>query len=87
MSLDQKFKEMETAVRGISKGPTDQEYLELYSLYKQAIIGNVNIPKPAVSDVKAKAKWDAWKTKEGMSQNDAKEAYVNVANKLIGKYK
>ena len=54
---------------------SDEVKLEIYGLYKQATVGNVNIERPGMFDPKGKAKWDAWKAKEGMSQDDAKDAY------------
>lgn len=43
--------------------------------------------RPGMLDLKGKAKWDAWKSKEGMSQNDAKEGYIKFVDKLLEKYK
>merc|ERR1719225_670697 len=31
-------------------------------------------------DFKGKAKWDAWNGKKGMSQDEAKQKYVDLAN-------
>ena len=43
------------------KGPvSDQEKLLVYSYYKQATQGDCNIPAPPATDLKAKAKWEAW---------------------------
>jgi diazepam-binding inhibitor (GABA receptor modulating acyl-CoA-binding protein) len=33
-------------------------------------------------DFKGKAKWDAWDSKKGMSQEDAKQAYVDLLVEL-----
>ncbi|XP_076302346.1 acyl-CoA-binding protein homolog [Lasioglossum baleicum] len=87
MSLDQKFEEAAEAVKTLTKRPSDEEFLELYALYKQATIGNTNTPRPGMMDLKGKAKWDAWKLKEGMPQDNAKEAYIKLVNTLIEKYK
>ena len=43
--------------------------------------------RPGMLDLKGKAKWDAWKSKDGMSQNDAKEAYIKFVDTLVEKYK
>lgn len=43
--------------------------------------------KPGALDLKGKAKWEAWKSKEGMSKDDAKEAYIKLSNTLQQKYK
>ena len=37
-------------------------------------------------DFKGKAKWDAWNAKSGTSKDEAKEAYVQLAEKMIDKY-
>ena len=55
---------------------TNDEKLEFYALFKQATVGDVNTERPGMLDMKGKAKWDAWKAKEGMSQEDAKAQYV-----------
>ena len=55
---------------------TNDEKLDFYALFKQGTVGDVNTERPGMLDMKGKAKWDAWKAKEGMSQDDAKAAYV-----------
>ncbi|XP_015437405.1 PREDICTED: acyl-CoA-binding protein homolog [Dufourea novaeangliae] len=87
MSLNQKFEEAAEAVKSLTKRPTDQEFLELYALFKQATVGNVDTSRPGMLDLKGKAKWDAWKSKDGMSQDDAKEAYIKFVSTLTEKYK
>ena len=37
-------------------------------------------------DFKGKAKWDAWNGKKGVSQDDAKTQYIDLAKKLIEKH-
>ena len=46
---------------------SNEEKLEFYGLFKQATVGDVNTDRPGMFDMKGKAKWDAWKAKEGMS--------------------
>merc|ERR1711934_108750 len=55
---------------------SNDDKLEFYGLFKQAQVGDVNTDRPGIFDPKGKAKWDAWKAKEGMSSDDAKAAYV-----------
>ncbi|XP_023224832.1 acyl-CoA-binding protein-like [Centruroides sculpturatus] len=86
MSLDESFNKAAEDVKNLKSRPTDQELLELYALYKQATIGDCNTSRPGMLDLKGKAKWEAWNGKKGMSQNDAKEAYVKYASELIAKY-
>lgn len=46
--------------------------LALYGLYKQATIGNVNIENPGALDFVGSAKWNSWKSYEGLSME-----YIN----------
>jgi diazepam-binding inhibitor (GABA receptor modulating acyl-CoA-binding protein) len=39
---------------------TDDELLQIYSLYKQGTVGDNNTDKPGMLDFKGKAKWEAW---------------------------
>ena len=55
---------------------SNEDKLEFYALFKQGTVGDTNTERPGMFDMKGKAKWDAWKAKEGMSQDDAKAAYV-----------
>ena len=55
---------------------SNEDKLEFYGLFKRATVGMVNTARPGMFDPKGKAKWDAWKSKEGISQDDAKSAYV-----------
>ena len=56
--------------------------LELYALFKQANVGDVNTARPGMMDFKGKAKWDAWKKREGTSKEDAMTAYVALVAEL-----
>jgi len=64
-------------------GLPDDKKLEIYSLFKQASVGDVNTERPGMLDFKGKAKWDAWSAKKGMSQDDAKREYIELATSLL----
>ena len=55
----------------------------MYALFRQATAGNCNIERPGVHRQKGRKKWDAWMAlgKEEISQEDAKERYINIAEK------
>ncbi|XP_058504183.1 acyl-CoA-binding domain-containing protein 7 [Solea solea] len=86
MSLQAEFDKMAEDVKTVKTKPTDQELLDLYGLYKQATVGDVNTDRPGLFDMKGKAKWDAWNSRKGMSKDDAMSAYVALGKELIGKY-
>ncbi|KAF0981351.1 hypothetical protein FDP41_012611 [Naegleria fowleri] len=81
------FEQAAATIKTITSGPTNEELLLLYSLYKQATVGDVNTDQPSIFNMKERAKWDAWKEKEGMSKEDAMEQYVALVNELVQKYK
>ena len=62
---------------------TNEQALEIYALFKQGTVGNVNTERPGMFDLKGKAKWDAWETKKGLSQDDAKAQYVAYARSVL----
>lgn len=49
-------------------------------------MGDVNTSRPGLLDLKGKAKWDAWNERKGMSQEEAKLAYIARVNQLIEQY-
>jgi diazepam-binding inhibitor (GABA receptor modulating acyl-CoA-binding protein) len=52
--------------------------LEVYGLYKQATVGDINISKPAI-DPKGKAKWTAWNSHKGREKENI---YIHMAFEL-----
>jgi len=70
----------------VNKTLSDDELKEIYSLYKQATIGDINTTRPGMLDFKGKAKWDAWNSKKGMSQDEAKQKYVEYAAQMLEKH-
>nr|CAH0102411.1 unnamed protein product [Daphnia galeata] len=86
MSLDQKFNKAAADIKALTATPTNDEFKEIYALFKQATVGDVNVVRPGMLDLKGKAKWDSWESKKGMSSEAAKEAYVAKAAELVAKY-
>lgn len=85
MALQEEFNKSAEDAKNLKETPSDDDLLELYALYKQATVGDVNTPRPGMLDFKGKAKWDAWKHKEGTDSEKAKQDYVNKTKELIAK--
>jgi len=85
MVSKEEFDAAAEAIKAVSE-TTQEEMLDLYGLYKQANVGDVNTARPGMLDFKGKAKWDAWKSREGMSKEDAMTAYVALVASLKEKY-
>ncbi|XP_076592846.1 acyl-CoA-binding protein-like [Chaetodon auriga] len=78
--------EFEKVAEDVKTRPSDQELLDLYGLYKQATVGDVNTDRPGMMDFKGKAKWDARNSRKGMSKDDAMTAYITLGKEVISKY-
>ena len=70
------FEQAAERVKTLSQKPDDNEMLQLYALYKQATVGNINVERPSFWQLVAKAKWDAWNEVQGMDSESAKEKYI-----------
>ncbi|XP_027703748.1 acyl-CoA-binding domain-containing protein 7 [Vombatus ursinus] len=86
MSLQNDFHNAAEDVRKLKTRPNDEELKELYGLYKQSIVGDVDIECPGMLDLKGKAKWEAWNLQKGLSKEDAMSAYISKAKELMEKY-
>jgi diazepam-binding inhibitor (GABA receptor modulating acyl-CoA-binding protein) len=73
-------------VKKLKSRPTDSELLELYGLYKQATVGDINIEKPYFFKFEELAKWNAWDLYKGLSTYDSEVKYVKKVNLLIKQY-
>lgn len=83
--LEQKFEDSKKRVLELTEKPSNEKMLELYSLNKQAILGDAEEhgEKPAMFDFVAAAKYNAWKTKAGMSKEDAQQKYIDFVESLF----
>lgn len=81
--IEQLFKKAAEDVKKLNYTPSNEELLQLYAYYKQAIIGDINIDKPYFYQVKETAKWNAWNNLRGMSKTQAKVSYIRTVNELI----
>ncbi|XP_006636426.1 acyl-CoA-binding protein [Lepisosteus oculatus] len=80
------FEKAAEEVKILKTKPADKEVLEIYGLYKQATVGDVNTQRPGMLDFTGKAKWDAWDANKGMSKEDAMKKYIEKVEELKAKY-
>ena len=83
MSLQEQFTVAQDRVKTLKKTPSNDELLQLYSLYKQASVGDVTGSRPGMLDMKGRAKYDAWAKVRGTSKDDAMQRYVALAERLV----
>jgi len=85
MELREQFEQAAAGSKTLSQKPGNEVLLQLYSLYKQGSIGDVNTEPPSNPfDFVAKAKHDAWASLKGQSQEEAMKEYIALVNKLKG---
>lgn len=82
MDLLQAFEKAVAESKELSERPSNETLLQLYSLYKQATEGDVNGEAPNMFDFVAKAKYEAWSSLKGKTQDEAKQEYINLISKL-----
>uniref|UniRef100_A0A3P9B753 Acyl-CoA-binding protein n=1 Tax=Maylandia zebra TaxID=106582 RepID=A0A3P9B753_9CICH len=73
-------------VKVLKQKPNQQEMGDLYGLYKQATVGDINTERPGFLDFTGKAKWDAWNARKGLSKEEAMAKYVALVEELKEKY-
>ncbi|KAH7916675.1 acyl CoA binding protein-domain-containing protein [Hygrophoropsis aurantiaca] len=88
--IDAQFDRAVEIIQSLPKtGPIQTGYdekLTMYSLYKQATIGNVKSPRPGMFDMLGRAKWDAWAKHKDLDPYEAKWLYVDALLKTLNKY-
>lgn len=83
MELKEQFEQAAADSKTLSEKPSNDVLLQLYSLYKQGSIGDVNTEPPSNPfDFVGKAKYEAWAGLIGKSQQDAMQEYIALVNKL-----
>ena len=83
MELKDRFEKAVVESKTLAVKPGNETLLQLYSLYKQATEGDVNIePQSNPFDFVNKAKHNAWSGLKGKSKEDAMQEYVDLVEGL-----
>ncbi len=87
MALKEDFETATQQVKTLTKKPSNDELLQMYSLYKQATEGDVQGKRPGMLDLKGRAKFDAWTAVKGKSSDACMKEYISVVAGLLVKNK
>ncbi|KAI3623852.1 ACB1 [Malassezia furfur] len=91
MGVEEQFKKAVELIQGMPKNSpvkvSQDVQLKVYSLYKQATVGDVNTSRPGMLDISGRYKWDAWNKLKGKSSEDAKKEYVQTFFEMFEPYK
>lgn len=85
MSVTEQFEQAVSESKNLAQRPSNDSLLQLYSLYKQATEGDINVDPPINPfDFVSKAKYEAWAGMIGKSREEAMKEYVDLIGKLRG---
>ncbi|KAJ7762007.1 acyl-CoA-binding protein [Mycena maculata] len=89
MSIEAKFDKAVAIVQGLPKDgpvkPSQEDQLYFYKYFKQAKVGDNTTTRPGMLEFVGKAKWDAWKSVEGVSKEEAMKLYVDKLLEVLKK--
>lgn len=83
MELQELFEQAQADSKLLKKTPATDVLLQLYSLFKQGSIGDINIDPPTnMFDFVAKAKYGAWEKMKGKPKEEAMQEFIDKINEL-----
>jgi acyl-CoA-binding protein len=83
--LKARFEQAVAESKQLPAKPDNMTLLKIYSLFKQATVGDVQGDRPGMTDFVNRAKWDAWKELKGKSSEDAMQSYIDLIESLKNK--
>lgn len=81
-ALDIEFQEAFQSLSEMKESVAPDIMLKLYAYYKQATSGDI-FSMNGESDVRNAFKFNAWTQLNGMSEDEAKQEYINLAKQVL----
>ena len=82
--LDSRFQQAQADAKQLPERPDNDTMLKLYSYFKQGSEGDVSGDKPGFFDFVGVAKYEAWEKRKGLSNDEAKQKYIDLVESLKG---
>jgi acyl-CoA-binding protein len=82
MSLQERFDQAQADSKQLPERPDNLTLLKIYALFKQATAGDVQGERPGMTDFVARAKYDAWAERKGLSTDEAMQQYIDLIESL-----
>ncbi|EGT44934.1 CBN-ECH-4 protein [Caenorhabditis brenneri] len=76
------FEKAQKQLKTLKEEPDNEVKLKIYALFKQATSGDVQGKRPGMIDFVGRAKFDAWNSLKGQSQDEARANYAKLINGL-----
>ncbi|MBX3625861.1 MAG: acyl-CoA-binding protein [Rhizobacter sp.] len=80
--LQARFEKAREESKNLPERPDNMTLLQLYALYKQGSVGDVEGKRPGFTDMVERAKYDAWAMAKGKSKEEAMQAYIDLIESL-----
>ncbi len=80
--LKAQFEKAVADSKSLPDKPDNQTLLQIYALYKQATVGDVDSKRPGFADMVGRAKWDAWNGLKGKDMPSTMQEYVDLIESL-----
>jgi diazepam-binding inhibitor (GABA receptor modulating acyl-CoA-binding protein) len=80
--LKARFEQAVVESKQLPAKPDNNTLLQIYSLFKQASVGDVQGERPGFTDFVGRAKYDAWADLKGKSAEQAQQAYIDLIESL-----
>ncbi|HEY0818571.1 MAG TPA: acyl-CoA-binding protein [Rhizobacter sp.] len=80
--LQARFEKAREESKNLPERPDNMTLLQLYALYKQGSVGDVEGKRPGFTEMVERAKYDAWATMKGKSKEEAMQAYIDLIESL-----
>lgn len=81
--LANEFKQAQQDIAGLQEPLSTQDMLALHAHYQQATAGDISGKRPAMSDMSARARFDAWEKLKGMGPETAMWGYITKARAVL----
>ncbi|KAK6011986.1 acyl CoA binding protein [Ostertagia ostertagi] len=78
------FEKAQANVKTLTEEPDVDVKLQMYALFKQATVGDVQGSRPGMMDFAGRAKFDAWTKVKGISKEEAQAKYAKIVESLLG---
>jgi len=85
--LKKAFAQAQEDVKTLTKRPSNEDFLFLYSHFKQAEKGDVSGARPGMLDMVGRAKYDSWAKLKGTSNDGAMKLYIDKVAGLLKTHK
>lgn len=82
--LQERFEQASNDVKTLHERPDNATLLRLYALYKQGTEGDVSGARPGFFDFVGTAKYEAWEAVKGLTQDEARQRYIDLVATLRG---